>query len=71
MISRKEARKEYYHTNIQGMTMIDKIYDSIGSCETCLLHGKLLGKDRTSEDMCFIFKTETHNSFYCKAYEEK
>jgi len=79
MISRKDAIKnaidideEYYPFTVEkSIEEINKIYDSIGSCETCSFHGNLIGKDRTSEDMCSVFKTETHNSFYCKAYEEK
>ena len=73
MISREDAYIDAnkIKTTSEALILTSKIYDSIGSCETCSFHGNLIGRGRTSEHMCFIFKAETSDDFYCKAYEEK
>ena len=64
MISREEAKQlmsmRHRYTNKSVNDVIDDIYNSIGSCETCGLRGKL---------QCN--KLETEDNGYCDDYIKK
>ena len=70
MISREETKKRMIYdwaetsTDIKIMGLaVDKLYDSIGSCENC-------NRWTEATERCNLFHTETYRTWYCKGFEK-